>query len=179
MVKKQKQSADPAYRNCYQLSQKEREELRKIAANTNSKWWDADKKTFRPDSPTNWAWIFNHYNYHCIYCRKDLTTSLEEVVSSTVDHIVPVWLFAEPNEANRKQNLAPTCSLCNSLKGPWAPEVPVNPSAPDSPWNNRKNYIAQARAHIEQVRATKRAEYGKFVGKGTKNLKIWNDPDLD
>ncbi|MCM2275259.1 MAG: HNH endonuclease [Candidatus Didemnitutus sp.] len=153
--------------------------LKKLAQATDPKWWDDGKKAVDPSNVNNWAAILKAYNYHCIYCKQDLTTTLDQVVGSTIDHVLPSWVLEGRANANRRPNLFPCCSVCNALKGPWVPELPTDPADPNSPWNNRKVYIRQAREHIAAVRTVRQADYGKFVGLGVKTLKIWNDPDLD
>jgi len=47
----------------------------------------------------------------CQYCRKKL-----DIYSASVDHIIPVSLFASKNEANTWDNLVACCKTCNTKK---------------------------------------------------------------
>lgn len=140
-------------------------------------WWFRDGVR---DSESGWPEVFASANYHCVYCRKNLSTTLDDLASSTTDHLIPQRLFKNgtskrfDQSPNWLSNLVPCCGVCNSLKGSWALEDPRDPA-----WTTRKSYIAAARAHIRTKREERRKVWEKHFDAAV--VVIWNaaqHPDL-
>jgi len=131
-------------------------------------WYDGPVR----DSANGWPQIYAQSRYHCVYCRKDISVSLDEIAASTTDHVVPQRLFPEegahdkgPNHIN---NLVTACAVCNSIKGGWAPE----PSSPG--WNSRKAFIEEARKYIGAERTARANRYKDHIGEGKRLVEIWD-----
>ena len=158
-------------RNCYTLSPEESAALKaKVAgAEGEDRWWGSINSPGM--SPDQWEFIFKENRYHCAYCRKDLTATVADLANSTVDHLVPQWVFEPRSLANRRRNLVPACSSCNSVKGPWVPPVK------DEAWKSRRYFVRAARIFIEQARRAKFAAYEHLVGVGSRCVTIWPPED--
>lgn len=136
-------------------------------------WWFSGPHR---DPENGWIQVFESANYHCVYCGKNLSHSIEDLVASTTDHIVPQHLFptrkgkdGDPTP-NYMGNLVPCCSVCNSLKGSWAPTSPGDPA-----WRTRKSFISSARQHIKKRRSDREKEWQIHIGKA--KIVIWNESD--
>ena len=64
--------------------------------------------------------IFEKYNWKCVYCDSDLRSPIWDGKSAryvdpmpSIDHILP-WIA---DGVNTEDNLAPSCIICNSIKG--------------------------------------------------------------
>jgi 5-methylcytosine-specific restriction endonuclease McrA len=115
------------------------------------KWW----KEGTPFGPKfGWTDIYEADNWHCIYCGRDLAESEDVLAESTEEHLVPQSLFAVGKQSgNVPDNVAASCTGCNSLKGPLVPPIG------DTAWSSRKAYIAAMRKFIAEERSKRAAEY--------------------
>ncbi len=132
-------------------------------------WWYRGPT---PDAMNGWPQVYTESKYHCVYCRKDISTTVDELSSSTTDHVVPQHLFPEsgahqlgPNHLN---NLVTACAVCNSIKSDWA----ADPSS--EAWNSRKGFIAAVRKHIEAERTARAKRYKDHIGQGARMVEIWD-----
>lgn len=141
-----------------------------VLAGHPDRWWY--KGDVRSPS-AGWPAVFEAANYHCVYCRKNVSASLEDIVSSTTDHVVPQLIFPEggkhPHGPNHLNNLVPACSVCNSIKGSWHP--PLDSKA----WNSRKEFIQEARREIKRIKDERRKTYGKHLNRA--KITIWKSPE--
>lgn len=141
----------------------------KVRAGYPNSWWYRDKVR---NSSNGWPQVYEVSRYHCVYCRKDISTSVDEICASTIDHLVPQHLFPETGAhdlgPNHLSNLVTACAVCNSLKGGWAP-------APSSrAWDSRRTYIGAVRKHLESERANRAKRYASHIGKGKEMVEIWD-----
>jgi 5-methylcytosine-specific restriction endonuclease McrA len=138
-----------------------------VAHKMPEQWWYEGAVR---DAVNGWPQVFDLANFHCIYCRKNLSATLEDLVNSTTDHLVPQCLFpnikrkGQPTPAeespNHIRNLVPSCTACNARKASWYPEL-------GSPaWGTRKAYIAAARVEVDKRRRDYEATLVPHLRKG-------------
>jgi 5-methylcytosine-specific restriction endonuclease McrA len=141
----------------------------KVRLGYPSSWWYAGQTR---DSANGWPQVYTESKYHCVYCRKDISTTVDEISASTTDHVVPQYLFAETGAhdqgPNHLKNLVTACAVCNSIKGGWAPD----PSSPA--WDSRKAFITEARKYINAERSERMKRYKKHIGEGARSVEIWD-----
>lgn len=129
-------------------------------------WFSGDPRS----STVGWNKLFEAANWHCVYCRKNLSLTIEDLVASTTDHIVPQHLFPQEKgtklSPNFTGNLVPSCSVCNSLKASWYP------GPDDAAWQSRQSFIHAAREFIRQERTKKMRSWSKHIGAA--KVVIWN-----
>lgn len=129
-----------------------------IAKNENdeNQWWfSGDKKCPK----TDWIEIFENLNYHCVYCRKPLGSTAEELVTARLDHIIPQIAFSDDESPNHEDNLVPCCNYCSAIKGDATLD-----SADDERWQSRKMYISALREYIEWRRLQVIKKMNQYVG---------------
>lgn len=141
----------------------------KVASGYPASWWyDGPVR----DSANGWPQIYAQSRYHCVYCRKDVSVSLDAIAASTTDHVVPQRLFPEegghemgPDHIN---NLVTACAVCNSIKGGWTPTLS------STGWNSRKSFIQEAREYIDAERRARAERYKGHIGEGSRMVEIWD-----
>ena len=56
-------------------------------------------------------------NYRCIYCGRDMLSSLDDWLSLEIDHLLPTSKSGKDEENNR----VTSCNVCNKLKSNFDP----------------------------------------------------------
>lgn len=113
--------------------------------NDETQWWfSGDIKCPR----TEWSDIFLDLNYHCAYCCKSLGSTVNELITTKLDNIIPPTAFCGDNSPNHEGNLVPCCSLCYALK-----DGVILQTSNDGRWESRKKYIGLFRELNPWVRA--------------------------
>jgi len=79
--------------------------------------------------------------FRCEYCDADVLASVNAVYSCTTDHIVP---HKSGRSTHDLENLAVSCTACNTLKWGWTP-----------PGDYRATRIASVRAYLTELRERK------------------------
>ncbi len=63
-----------------------------------------------------WKQAFKKHGAQCVYCPRerkvDFCGTLEDYVSSTIDHLIP----RKRGGANHADNIVPACKVCNFYK---------------------------------------------------------------
>ncbi len=93
----------------------------------------------------------------CVYCGLDLKADYDRFMMATEDHLVP----GSKGGYNRSlHNLVLSCRTCNSLKGNFIPEPPLDFK------KQRRLYITAVREHIMKRRGEKVREFLRVTHPG-------------
>ncbi len=100
---------------------------------------------------------FNYYrrtyvrdNYRCIYCGRDMISSLDDWLSLEVDHLIARKKVKAGKDPHEDDNLVTSCNVCNKLKSNYHPEGVV-PDDPEKQIEIMREYVLEKRM-AEQLR---------------------------
>jgi len=87
-------------------------------------------------------------NYRCIYCGRDMISSLDDWLSLEIDHLQPTSKGGKDEEDNR----VTSCNVCNKLKSSYYPKENPPPSGDkEKQIQVMREYVLKKRA-AEQIR---------------------------
>ncbi len=110
-------------------------------------------------------------NYRCVYCGKDMLSSLDDWLSLEVDHLVP----KTGGGTDAEDNLVTSCKVCNKLKSSYFRKKPPMPQDKDQQIEIMREYVLKKRM-VEQLRwlkALQQFDYFKRDGKLTEDSKMY------
>jgi hypothetical protein len=93
----------------------------------------------------------------CVYCGLDLKADYDRFMMATEDHLVP---GSKSGCGRLLNNLVLSCRTCNSLKGGFVPDPPIDPIG------KRRQYITAVRACIMKRRSDRLKEFLKVTHPG-------------
>ena len=120
---------------------------------------------------------FNYYrrtyvrdSYRCIYCGRDMLSSLDDWLSLEVDHLEPSSKKGKDEDDNR----VTSCNVCNRLKSSYKPDKDF-PSEFNGRLKVMRKYVLEKRA-VEQIRWLKALQqYDDFQKTGV----LKDDSNID
>jgi len=93
----------------------------------------------------------------CVYCGLDLKADYDRFMMATEDHLVP---SSKGGHLRDLQNLVLSCRVCNSLKGNFVPDPPIDLN------KQKRAYISAVRDHIMVERKKRLKEFLKVTHPG-------------
>lgn len=103
-----------------------------------------------PQPKSKFLQLFERDQGRCVYCGLDLKADYDRFMMATEDHLVP---GSKGNYGRELENLVLSCRTCNSLKGSFVPNPPLDHK------NEKRKYITAVRAHIMAKRAERLKEF--------------------
>jgi CRISPR/Cas system Type II protein with McrA/HNH and RuvC-like nuclease domain len=101
--------------------------------------------------------LFERDQGRCVYCGLDLKADYDRFMMATEDHLLP---GSKGSYARELGNLVLSCRTCNSLKGNFVPDPPIDLK------KQRRQYITAVRAHVMAKRAERLKDFLKVTHPG-------------
>jgi len=101
--------------------------------------------------------LFERDQGRCVYCGLDLKADYDRFMMATEDHLLP---GLKGGYARELENLVLSCRTCNSVKGGFVPDPPLDLK------KQRRQYISAVRAFIMTRRAERLKEFLKVTHPG-------------
>jgi 5-methylcytosine-specific restriction endonuclease McrA len=110
-----------------------------------------------PQPKSKFLQLFERDQGRCVYCGLDLKADYDRFMMATEDHLVP---GSKGSYARELENLVLSCRTCNSLKGSFVPNPPLDQR------KQKRQYITAVRAYIMAKRAERLKEFLKVTHPG-------------